>query len=53
MKDPKMVQMLGFCELILIPVLNPDGYEKSWQPGNRLWRKNANAVDINRNFVFG
>lgn len=42
-------------ELIIIPVVNPDGYVYSWEK-NRLWRKNRNplfdgsGVDLNRNF---
>lgn len=47
--------------LIMIPVLNPDGYDYTWTT-DRLWRKNrrtsrrrsthddCNGVDLNRNF---
>lgn len=43
---------------------NPDGYDHTFTPGNRLWRKNlrdndgdgritsADGVDLNRNFSF-
>jgi len=45
-------------ELIIIPVVNPDGYEYTWNK-NRLWRKNrsninnkVDGVDLNRNWPF-
>ncbi|XP_023315932.1 carboxypeptidase B-like [Trichogramma pretiosum] len=45
-------------DIVIIPNLNPDGYEYSRQkPENRLWRKNRSSaikkcrgVDLNRNF---
>ena len=50
-------------ELWFIPVANPDGYDFTFTPGNRLWRKNlhdnngdgkieagVDGVDPNRNF---
>ena len=47
-----------------MPVANPDGYDFSFEPGQRLWRKNlrdnngdgrnvaGDGVDLNRNFSF-
>ena len=49
-------------ELWFLPVANPDGYDFTFTPGNRLWRKNlrdnngdgkitaGDGVDPNRNF---
>ena len=37
----------------IIPIVNPDGYIHSFKNGNRMWRKNMNGVDINRNFSKG
>ena len=49
-------------ELWFVPVANPDGYDFTFQPGQRLWRKNlrdnngdgqiaaGDGVDPNRNF---
>ena len=50
-------------ELWFVPVANPDGYDYTFTPGNRLWRKNlrdnngdgvieagVDGVDLNRNF---
>jgi hypothetical protein len=49
-------------ELWFIPVANPDGYDWTFEPGQRLWRKNLrdndgdgqitgnDGVDLNRNF---
>jgi murein tripeptide amidase MpaA len=36
-------------DLIIVPVLNIDGYEISWTT-DRYQRKNANGVDLNRNY---
>ena len=46
-----------------MPVANPDGYDFTFTPGNRLWRKNlrdnngdgvieagVDGIDLNRNF---
>lgn len=47
--------MLFDVEYILIPIVNPDGYDYTWTH-NRLWRKNmasslfGRGVDLNRNF---
>jgi hypothetical protein len=59
--DPDTTRLLDTTELWFIPVANPDGYELTFKPGNRLWRKNTSdnnrdgkltiedGVDTNRN----
>ena len=55
--DAAVVALLGLTELIVVPVVNPDGYSYTWTD-NRLWRKNrqlnsgSNCVgtDLNRNY---
>ena len=59
--DPAITELLRTTEVWLVPVANPDGYDFSFTPGNRLWRKNmrdndrdgritaADGVDLNRN----
>ena len=59
--DPAITELLRITEVWLVPVANPDGYDFSFTPGNRLWRKNmrdndrdgritaADGVDLNRN----
>jgi len=49
-------ELLKSLELVVVPVVNPDGYAFTWE-GDRLWRKNRRAfddgtfgVDLNRNF---
>jgi Zinc carboxypeptidase/Immune inhibitor A peptidase M6 len=56
--------LLDENELWFVPVANPDGYDFSFEPGQRLWRKNlhdnngdgnitpGDGVDLNRNFAF-
>ena len=58
----RITGILATTELWFVPVANPDGYDHSFVPGNRLWRKNlrdndgngritiADGVDLNRNF---
>ena len=56
-KDAQVTQMLDTVEFLVVPVLNMDGYEYSWNV-NRLWRKNRRengrfggfGVDLNRNW---
>ncbi|RHY38835.1 hypothetical protein DYB30_011560 [Aphanomyces astaci] len=36
--------------VIFVPIVNIDGYDITWS-GNRYQRKNANQVDLNRNFL--
>src|SRR5581483_4225828 len=59
--DPETTKLLDTTELWFVPVANPDGYERTFEPGNRLWRKNTadnnhdgkidvyDGVDPNRN----
>lgn len=60
--DPQTTRLLNATELWFVVVANPDGYELTFEPGHRLWRKNAadndgdgtltaeDGVDLNRNF---
>ncbi len=60
--DPTITDVVNNTELWIVPVANPDGYDFTFEPGNRLWRKNlrdndangtinaADGVDPNRNF---
>ncbi|MBQ1024151.1 M14 family metallopeptidase [Micromonospora sp. C95] len=62
--DREITRLVDTTELWFIPVLNPDGYDHTFTPGNRLWRKNlrdnngdgqvtgADGVDLNRNFGY-
>ena len=62
-KDPDVTRLVDSRELWFSCVSNPDGYEYTFTPGNRLWRKNmadndgdgirgetGDGVDPNRNF---
>jgi murein tripeptide amidase MpaA len=62
-KDPQITRLVDTRELWFVCVANPDGYEYTFTPGNRLWRKNmadndsdgtrgetGDGVDPNRNF---
>lgn len=60
--DRKITWLLNTTELWFVLVANPDGYDYTFTPGNRLWRKNladndgdgqitgVDGVDPNRNF---
>jgi hypothetical protein len=60
--DPTLTDLVDTTELWFVPVANPDGYDYTFTPGNRLWRKNlrdndgdgritaVDGVDPNRNF---
>ncbi|OQR93015.1 carboxypeptidase [Achlya hypogyna] len=37
-------------DVIVVPVVNVDGYEATWTTSRRYQRKNARAVDLNRNW---
>ena len=62
--DPQITQLVDTRELWFVPVANPDGYDWTFEPGQRLWRKNlrdnngdgvittADGVDLNRNFPY-
>jgi murein tripeptide amidase MpaA len=59
----EVTQLVDSTELWFVCVNNPDGYEYTFTPGNRLWRKNlrdndgngvittGDGVDPNRNFT--
>lgn len=52
--DPAITTALDAVGIIVVPVLNPDGYVYSWE-AERYWRKNRRdgvGVDLNRNFPF-
>lgn len=47
--------LLDETQLVVIPIVNPDGYVYSWEV-DRLWRKNRRedyGVDLNRNWMVG
>ena len=60
--DPTITDLVDRTELWFVPVANPDGYDFTFEPGQRLWRKNlrdnnadgviapGDGVDPNRNF---
>lgn len=62
-KDKEITRLLTKNELWFVPVANPDGYDYTFEPGQRLWRKNlrdndgdgtitpADGVDPNRNYA--
>ncbi len=56
--DPRIDALVNDFEIILVPVLNPDGYAYTWS-NDRMWRKNRRpppdtsgcyGVDNNRNW---
>ncbi|WP_104431109.1 M14 family metallopeptidase [Kineococcus xinjiangensis] len=61
-RDPAITRLVDENELWFVPVANPDGYDFTFEEGNRLWRKNlrdnngdgritpGDGVDLNRNF---
>jgi hypothetical protein len=60
--DTRITKLINTTELWFIPVANPDGYDFTFEEGQRLWRKNlrdnngdgvigsGDGVDLNRNF---
>jgi hypothetical protein len=62
--DRQIRRLVEERELWFVPVANPDGYDFSFQPGQRLWRKNlrdnngdgnitpGDGVDLNRNYAY-
>jgi Zinc carboxypeptidase len=58
----EITRLLSRNEAWFIPIANPDGYDYTFDPPNRLWRKNlrdtdgdgqitaVDGVDLNRNF---
>ena len=61
--DKTIRRLVDKNELWFVPVANPDGYDWTFEPGQRLWRKNlrdnngdgqiapGDGVDLNRNFA--
>lgn len=52
--DPATTELLDALELVIVPVINPDGYVYSWT-SERYWRKNrrdGHGVDLNRNWSY-
>ncbi|XP_059156652.1 carboxypeptidase B1-like [Physella acuta] len=62
--DNAVTALLNLFDWIIVPLVNPDGYVFTFQPGieNRLWRKSRSTmysdlprcygVDLNRNFGY-
>lgn len=60
--DERITHIVDSTEVWFVPVANPDGYDFTFQEGQRLWRKNlrdndgdgvitvGDGVDLNRNF---
>ena len=60
--DRTITKLIDEHELWFVPVANPDGYDFTFEPGQRLWRKNlrdnngdgqitpGDGVDLNRNY---
>ncbi|MEU5882761.1 M14 family zinc carboxypeptidase [Spirillospora sp. NPDC047279] len=63
-KDAEITKIVDTTDLWFAPVVNPDGYDLTFQDGFRLWRKNTrdnngdgqitggDGVDPNRNFPY-
>jgi murein tripeptide amidase MpaA len=56
--DPAIADIVDRVEFLIVPIVNPDGYQFSWDD-QRLWRKNRRdngdgtfGVDLNRNWGF-
>ncbi|HEX6422133.1 MAG TPA: M14 family metallopeptidase, partial [Acidimicrobiales bacterium] len=61
--DATVTDLVDMTELWFVPVANPDGYDWTFEPGQRMWRKNladnngdgqitpGDGVDPNRNFA--
>ena len=50
--DARVKAFVDTTEVVVVPVVNPDGYQFSWGT-DRYWRKNRrdrHGVDLNRNF---
>ncbi|WP_067822522.1 M14 family metallopeptidase [Actinomadura kijaniata] len=63
-RNADLTKIVDTTDLWFLPVVNVDGYDLTFQPGFRLWRKNvrdnngdgqitsADGVDLNRNFPY-
>jgi hypothetical protein len=62
-KNAEITRLVDTTDLYFVPVANPDGYDHTFLPGNRMWRKNLqdnnkdgdvkagqDGVDPNRNW---
>lgn len=50
--DDRITKILDTTNVVIVPLVNPDGYEYSWTD-DRYWRKNRRSdygVDLNRNW---
>jgi hypothetical protein len=64
LKNKKVFDLVNTTEMWFVPVSNPDGYDWTFEPGQREWRKNlrdndgdgeitdVDGVDPNRNFDY-
>ena len=64
LKDRRIFDLVNETEIWFLPVANPDGYDWTFEPGQRLWRKNlrdndgdgqitnGDGVDPNRNYAY-
>ncbi|MFD0905450.1 M14 family metallopeptidase [Actinomadura sediminis] len=62
--DAELTKIVDTTDLWFVPVVNPDGYDLTFEDGFRLWRKNVrdndgdgritgqDGVDLNRNFPY-
>jgi len=57
--DARVRAVVDHFEVVVVPVINVDGYAYTWIPANRLWRKNRRnngdgsfGVDLNRNWGY-
>ena len=56
--DPRVTDLINNTRLVIVPVMNPDGYLYTWSDA-RFWRKNRRnngdgtfGVDLNRNWGY-
>ena len=61
--DPEITELVDTTKMWFVPVANPDGYDFTFEDGQRLWRKNlsdndgdgettvGDGVDLNRNLA--
>ena len=64
LRNRQVTNLINTTELWFVPVSNPDGYDFTFEPGQRLWRKNlrdnngdgviapGDGVDPNRNYDY-
>jgi hypothetical protein len=64
LRNRQITNLVNTTELWFVPVSNPDGYDFTFTPDNRLWRKNlrdndgngviepGDGVDPNRNYAY-